>query len=252
MLDAWKALWFLESRIYSRRFLVEGLGTVFLGLVLFTLFVLFQKATFASSLNSNYTIQAFVDTLVLVMVLTAYEAITNFYWQARYGHRMGALYLFGLRKGEGTIFWAETLIALLKSGVHVFLTALLLVLLTTTPQLRLNLQGTIVFALAGVLQVIVMSKILGACIRSRFIVQYFFLLVMFPLLLLSGLYLGRPGPIAKLGTLSQYLPPYNWLQGLHQTVLLGHIDYTILFICIVETAILLWIQRFLGILDENR
>jgi hypothetical protein len=72
-----------------------------------------------------------------------------------------------------------------------------------------------------------------------------------PVLLISGLFLAGPSPLASMSGLAYYLPPYNWISGLNAAFLSNTIDYGFLFISLIETLFVVWIAASFFHLDGD-
>ena len=115
----------------------------------------------------------------------------------------------------------------------------------------INYQASILFFLLGALQIVALSKIIGLYVKHVDSLSKLLYIGLFPVMMISGLFLSKGGPLGKIPEIAFYLPPYNWMAGLDQAFLFTTIDYGFLLISLIETAFLIWVSASFFHLDGD-
>lgn len=251
MNNIFAALWHRETIIYRRQFFTMGLMPILTGLIFFFMFFLPYKTFLTPAEMSKFTPALVLDSLLLTLLITLYESTARFYWEAKNHNKMASIYEMGRFHRQPSFFIAQAIISMAKGFVHLLVVWAILIFLTEMSLSLINYQASILFMLLGALQIVALSKIIGLFVNHVDSLSKLLYIGLFPMMMISGLFLIKGGPLANIPDIAFYLPPYNWMAGLDLAFLNGMIDYGFLLIGLIETAFLIWVSATFFHLDGD-
>jgi hypothetical protein len=251
MNNVFAALWHRDSIIYRRQFFTIGVMPILTGLIFFFMFYLPYQGLLSAAEMAKLTPSLVLDSILLTLLITIYESTARFYWAARNSNRMASIYEMGRFHRQPSFFIAQSVISLLKGFMHLLIVLAILIFLTGMSLSNINFQATIVFLLLGALQIVALSKIIGLFVKHLDSLSKFLYIGLLPMMMISGLFLLKGGPMEKIPEIAFYLPPYNWMAGLDKAFLNGNIDYGFLLIGLIETLFLIWVSASFFHLDGD-
>ncbi|MCF7807153.1 MAG: hypothetical protein K9M49_06765 [Candidatus Marinimicrobia bacterium] len=251
MNNIFAALWHRESIIYRRQFFTVGLMPILTGLIFFFMFFLPYKSLLNPVEMSKITPALVLDSLLLTLLITLYESTARFYWEAKNHNRMASIYEMGRFHRQPSFFIAQAIISLGKGFIHLLVVWAILIFLTEMSLSQINYQASILFLLLGAFQIVALSKIIGLFVKHVESLSKLLYIGFLPIMMISGMFLVRGGPLAKIPNIAFYLSPYNWLTGLDIAFLNGMIDYGFLLISLIETVFLIWVSAAFFHLDGD-
>lgn len=251
MNNVFAALWYREIIIYRRQFFTVGLMPIIAGLVFFLMFFLPYKTLLPAGEIDKLIPALVLDSLLLTLLITIYETTARFYWEAQRHNKMASIYEMGRFHRQPSFFIAQSFISLVKGFVHLIVVLAILIFLTEMSLANINMQASIVFLLLGALQIISLSKIVGLFVKHIDSLSKFLYLGLLPVMMISGLFLVKGGPLEGMPEIAFYLPPYNWMAGMDKAFLTGMIDYGFLLISLIETVFLIWLSATFFHLDGD-
>lgn len=251
MNNVFSALWFREVTIYRRQFTTVGLMPMLTGVIFFFMFFLPYKSLLSAGAFEKVLPDLVLDAMLLTLLITIYETIARFYWEAQNSNGMASLYEMGRFQRQPSFFFAQALIGLIKGFIHVMIVWLILIFLTEMSFSHVNFQATIVFFLLGAIQIISVSKIIGLFVKHVESLSKMLYVGLLPVMLISGLFIINGSPLQNMPAIAYYLPPYNWMTGLDIAFLNGRVDYGFLLISVIETAFLGWLAATFFHLDGD-